>query len=62
MIVETMKKRKTDSTNLNEMSSRSHFMFTFELKRKAKSGEEKKFKISIIDLAGSENLDKARKA
>ena len=49
--------RKTASTNFNEHSSRSHLIFTISLKMyNTSTNKQAESKISIIDLAGSENL------
>ena len=55
-----MNRRKIDSTNMNLNSSSFHFLFTFDVSRITKADEKKRFKINVIDLAGSENLVRAR--
>ena len=44
------------STNCNEYSSRSHTIFTCEILQKFPNGAEKKGKLNLIDLAGSEKV------
>ncbi|CAK7913484.1 kinesin-like protein Cin8p [[Candida] anglica] len=57
-------KRKTASTKLNDVSSRSHTIFTINLYKKLTNngGNEDQFKLSkmnLVDLAGSENINKS---
>ncbi|ODV81211.1 kinesin-domain-containing protein [Suhomyces tanzawaensis NRRL Y-17324] len=64
-----LNKRKTASTKLNDVSSRSHTIFTINLYRKkaqegtnAGSGGDELFKVSkmnLVDLAGSENINRS---
>ena len=44
------------ATNCNEYSSRSHTIFTCEIIQKYTNGAEKKGKLNLIDLAGSEKV------
>ena len=51
-------KRKYGVTDLNEHSSRSHIIFTFEVTRKTETGEHTSV-LHLVDLAGSECASKA---
>lgn len=52
--------RKTGVTNLNEYSSRSHMILTFEVTRKHRQFQRiRKGSISLVDLAGSESASRA---
>jgi hypothetical protein len=57
---EGMNKRKVASTKMNELSSRSHLIFSIitETTNK-KTGQHVRGKLSLVDLAGSERLDKS---
>ena len=53
-------KRKTASTRMNKLSSRSHSIFTIYLMKKVPNGSEYRFaKMNLVDLAGSENVNRA---
>ncbi|ODQ48793.1 hypothetical protein PICMEDRAFT_27834, partial [Pichia membranifaciens NRRL Y-2026] len=53
-------KRKTASTKMNKLSSRSHSIFTIYLMKKVPNGSEYRFaKMNLVDLAGSENVNRA---
>lgn len=52
--------RSVASTKMNDRSSRSHTVFTLEVKCHQKStGKETSAKLNLIDLAGSERLDQS---
>jgi len=56
-----MKNRSTASTKMNDQSSRSHCMLSVYLKCKNKlSGKTLNGKLHLIDLAGSERLNKSK--
>jgi kinesin family protein C2/C3 len=56
-----MKNRSTASTKMNDQSSRSHCMLSVYLTCKNKlSGKTLKGKLHLIDLAGSERLNKSK--
>lgn len=53
-------KRRTSATKLNDLSSRSHTIFTINLYRRA--GSELEYRVSkmnLVDLAGSEDINKS---
>lgn len=52
-------KRKTASTKLNDVSSRSHTIFTINLYKKGENELFKVSKINLADLAGSENINRS---
>lgn len=53
-------KRKTAATKMNDISSRSHTIFTIHLLKKRSNGSEYQFsKLNLVDLAGSENIGKS---
>ena len=52
--------RHTSSTEYNDRSSRSHCIFSFQLKIKGKDGRIIRSTLHIIDLAGSERLRKSQ--
>ncbi|CUM64581.1 uncharacterized protein PRCAT00002189001 [Priceomyces carsonii] len=52
-------KRKTASTKLNDVSSRSHTIFSINLYRKKDNEIFKVSKMNLVDLAGSENITKS---
>lgn len=53
--------RRTEETNANRQSSRSHTIFTITLKQRTRNGKEErviKSSLSIVDLAGSERTSR----
>ena len=52
--------RHTSSTEYNDRSSRSHCIFSFQLKIKGKDGRIIRSTLHVIDLAGSERLSKSQ--
>lgn len=56
-------KRKTSATKLNDLSSRSHTIFTINLYREVKNAagfsEYRLSKMNLVDLAGSEDINKS---
>lgn len=56
-------KRKTSTTKLNDLSSRSHTIFTINLYREVKdasgASEYRVSKMNLVDLAGSEDINKS---
>lgn len=52
-------KRKTASTKMNNVSSRSHTIFTINLHKKQEDNSYKISKINLVDLAGSENINRS---
>ena len=52
--------RHTSSTEYNDRSSRSHCIFSFQLKLTGKDGRIIRSTLHIIDLAGSERLSKSQ--
>lgn len=62
-ILETIREgalqRKTGSTALNSVSSRSHAVLTLTLTQKINDGSDITSKLHLIDLAGSENVQKS---
>ncbi|QPG76590.1 hypothetical protein FOA43_003982 [Brettanomyces nanus] len=56
-----MARRQTAATKMNDLSSRSHSIFTISLfsKKDAKSTEYRYAKMNLVDLAGSENVAKS---
>ncbi|CUM56278.1 unnamed protein product [Debaryomyces fabryi] len=52
-------KRKTASTKLNDVSSRSHTIFTVNLYKKQGNEFFKVSKMNLVDLAGSENINRS---
>jgi hypothetical protein len=58
----SIKGRKVFGTDMNEQSSRSHVIFSVIVESiNNETGQKFKGKLSFIDLAGSEKLDKANK-
>jgi kinesin family member 5 len=56
-VLETGEKARTvASTRMNQYSSRSHSLFTLEIRQKLENEVEKKGVLNLIDLAGSEKL------
>ncbi|CAG9328770.1 unnamed protein product [Blepharisma stoltei] len=51
--------RTVASTRLNSTSSRSHLIFITEVSQKLPNDSEKKGKLNLIDLAGSENVNRS---
>ena len=52
--------RKVNSTHINQESSRSHCIFTLNVKAKnIETGSELCSKIHLVDLAGSERVSKS---
>lgn len=55
-----LKSRKVQSTEMNDLSSRSHLIFGIVIETKNNNtGEVSRGKLSFVDLAGSERLNKA---
>ena len=55
-----LKSRKTNATEMNDQSSRSHLVFSIIIvSTNNKNGEISRSKISFVDLAGSERLSKS---
>lgn len=55
-----LKSRKVSSTEMNDLSSRSHLIFSVVIEaQNKKNGEVCKGKISFVDLAGSERSHKS---
>lgn len=54
--------RKVAETKLNEVSSRSHSIFTIklEMKNASKNGSVKRSEINLVDLAGSESVNRTK--
>ena len=52
--------RHTSSTEYNDRSSRSHCIFSFQLKLTGKDGRIIRSTLHIIDLAGSERISKSK--
>jgi kinesin family protein 11 len=52
-------KRKTASTKLNDVSSRSHAIFTIFLYKKIANDKFTVSKMNLVDLAGSENISRS---
>jgi hypothetical protein len=52
--------RKVAETKLNEVSSRSHTIFTIKLELKSGDSEIIKAEINLVDLAGSESVNKTK--
>jgi len=52
-------KRKTASTKLNDVSSRSHAIFTILLYKKISDDKFTVSKMNLVDLAGSENISRS---
>ena len=50
--------RTTESTNMNNVSSRSHLVITISVEQNTKAGGVKESKIHFVDLAGSERVSK----
>ncbi|KRX08581.1 P-loop containing nucleoside triphosphate hydrolase [Pseudocohnilembus persalinus] len=50
--------RKVSATRINQYSSRSHTIFMLEIKQRFANDSEKKGKLNLIDLAGSEKVHK----
>lgn len=60
LLKKCLAKRKTGATKLNDLSSRSHTIFTISLYKKAPN--ESYFRVSkmnLVDLAGSEDINKS---
>ena len=54
-----IKSRKVSATELNDVSSRSHMIFTIIIQTEnTETRQRTKSKISFVDLAGSERYDK----
>lgn len=54
-----IKSRKISATELNDVSSRSHMIFTIIIQTEnTETRQRTKSKISFVDLAGSERYDK----
>jgi kinesin family protein 5 len=51
--------RTVKATRINEYSSRSHTIFTVEITQRYPNEAEKKGKLNLIDLAGSEKVSKS---
>jgi len=58
-IKEGVSQRTTSSTALNSVSSRSHAVLTLIVSQKMSTGIETISKLHLIDLAGSENVNKS---
>lgn len=56
---EAIKNRVTSSTKGNDLSSRSHSIFTIRIHGKTNKGERVEGILNLIDLAGSERMDKS---
>ncbi|CCK72966.1 kinesin motor protein CIN8 KNAG_0M01130 [Huiozyma naganishii CBS 8797] len=54
-----LQRRQVATTKLNDVSSRSHTIFTITLYKKFKDDLYRLSKINLVDLAGSENVNKA---
>ena len=55
-----LRSRKVQSTEMNDLSSRSHLIFGIVIETKNNNtGELSRGKISFVDLAGSERLSKS---
>lgn len=56
-----LQKRKIASTKLNDVSSRSHTIFTINLYKKSNDNDDliRFSKINLVDLAGLENINKS---
>lgn len=53
-------RKKTASTKMNDVSSRSHTIFTIYLMKKRPNASEYQFaKMNLVDLAGSENINRS---
>ena len=53
--------RKTNATHVNQVSSRSHCIFTLNVKAKnLENGDQLYSKIHLVDLAGSERVSKSQ--
>jgi kinesin family protein 11 len=52
-------RRKTASTRINDVSSRSHAIFTILLYKESSQGKFLFSKMNLVDLAGSENISKS---
>lgn len=51
--------RHVGATKMNDRSSRSHMVFTIMVERLEESGEVKRGRLHLIDLAGSERLNRS---
>lgn len=51
--------RHVGATKMNERSSRSHLIFTIMVERMEESGQVKRGRLHLIDLAGSERLNRS---
>ena len=49
---------QTESTGMNERSSRSHTILVLEYVQVNKDGSKKNAKLNLVDLAGSERIGK----
>merc|ERR1719188_2971922 len=58
-IAEANKNRATSTTDMNEQSSRSHSIVTVRTQCTLKGSDTYVGKIHLIDLAGSENVNKS---
>jgi kinesin family protein 4/21/27 len=61
LLTDGTKKRRTAATKMNPVSSRSHAIYTINLQQTTSSGDNIQqitSKVTFVDLAGSENLDK----
>ncbi len=59
VLQKAQKRRCVKATKSNAESSRSHLIFTLNYTLKTSSGQERKSRLSICDLAGSERLRKS---
>eukprot|EP00475_Leptophrys_vorax_P043776 TRINITY_DN8525_c0_g1_i1.p1 TRINITY_DN8525_c0_g1~~TRINITY_DN8525_c0_g1_i1.p1 ORF type:complete len:633 (-),score=185.02 TRINITY_DN8525_c0_g1_i1:22-1752(-) len=60
LLVEAKRRRSTSSTNRNEHSSRSHFLFQMNVTGININGKKSFGQINLVDLAGSENVSAAK--
>ncbi|CCH58513.1 hypothetical protein TBLA_0A07230 [Henningerozyma blattae CBS 6284] len=54
-----LRHRKVASTKMNDVSSRSHTIFTITLYKEHNGGLYRVSKMNLVDLAGSENINKS---
>jgi kinesin family protein 5 len=59
LLKEGSERRTKSATQMNNVSSRSHAIFSIYLTQKLKNGTEVKSKLHLVDLAGSENVGKS---
>jgi hypothetical protein len=59
ILTRAQKRRCVKATASNSASSRSHLIFTVNIKVLLENGAERTGKLNICDLAGSERLDKS---